>query len=91
MQYSYEGNIIQFFISKSDKDSESTGISMHGTNIENIESLDPDIKIKMMTVMDKKDKEPTYIGNWQYDTVWYEMIGKMNKDEFVKILKKIVS
>ena len=91
MQYSYKGNIIQFFISKSDKNSESMGVSMHGNNVESIESLDPDLKIKMMTVMDKNDEKPTYVGNWYSDTVWYEIIGKMDRDEFIKILKKIAS
>lgn len=48
------------------------------------------INATLWEVMDEGDEEPTYILQWEYKNVYYELSGKIIENEMEQIAKNIM-
>lgn len=50
----------------------------------------PDLMYSLWEIYEEDDKQPTYSLKWNYKNVYYDLFGKMNKEEMLKIAKEIL-
>ena len=48
------------------------------------------INSSLWKVLDEEDEQPTYILQWEYKNVYYELSGKLPEVEMENIAKNIV-
>ena len=48
------------------------------------------IKVSLWEVFDEGDEQPTYILQWEYKNVYYELSGKISESEMENIAKNIL-
>lgn len=89
MEYLYKQNIIALYIEKSDKNSASVINSIHGQDLETVDNLNDNYDIIIKKVEDVGDKKASYVAQWEKDNIVYQLSGKIELDEFEKILKKM--
>lgn len=89
MEYLYKQNIIALYIEKSDKNSASVINSIHGQDLETVDNLNDNYDIIIKEVEDVGDKKASYVAQWEKDNIVYQLSGKIELDEFEKILKKM--
>lgn len=91
IRYSYEEQIVYLAVFSNNKEiarlsQEDTGIYI--CDIYNQEI--PDLSYSLWEVYEEGDKQPTYSLKWSYKNVYYEFLGKLNKEEVEKIAKEIM-
>ena len=90
IEYKYEENIILFYIDKQSGNTASQTESLSGTR-ELIKSIDVgDNKISIEKNEEPGDKIPSYTASWKQDNVFFNISGKIEKDELIKIMENIV-
>ena len=89
MEYIYKKNIIALYIEKNDRNSASVINSMHGQDLETVDDLNDNYDIVIKKVEDVGDKKASYVAQWEKDNIVYQLSGKIELDEFEKILKKM--
>lgn len=89
MEYMYKKNIIALYIEKNDRNSASVINSMHGQDLETVDDLNDNYDIVIKKVEDVGDKKASYVAQWEKDNIVYQLSGKIELDEFEKILKKM--
>lgn len=90
LQYSYNENLISWLVYANDKESSKFSLGDTGNNVESISSnLTPDIKAELWEI-EEKEGGNTYMLQWQYKNVYYEILGKINVEEMKKIAEKIM-
>ena len=47
------------------------------------------INITIKKIQDKNDKKENYAAYWEKDSVFYQISGKMQQSEFIKLVKNI--
>ncbi len=91
VQYSYNGNFINLIIISNEKSKSFLATSDLGTQIKNVSSvLMEGINATLWEVIDEGDKRPTYILQWEYKNVYYELSGKVLDSEMEEIAKNIM-
>ncbi|MCI5648189.1 MAG: DUF4367 domain-containing protein [Fusicatenibacter sp.] len=84
--YKYQDGYLFFFVGDNEKD------LSHGdwTNNEkvNIQTLDDNIEIEIKNLSDNED-ESQFMAFWEYKNVYYTFGGRIEKEELIKILKKM--
>ena len=51
-----------------------------------INKEDDEIEITIIKVRDKKDKKESYAAYWKMNDIFYQISGKMKKQEFLKLI-----
>lgn len=88
VEYMYQDQIMVLYITKSDE--EFTNYLLHQGEIkERLEISNEQIKMEVTERMDEDDKQPSYVAHWIYDNCFYDISGKMEKEEFIKFLENI--
>ena len=88
MEYSYLDEILFVYISKSE--SEFLDNLLHQGDIKDrFKIKNKQMNIKATERKDNGDEHSVYIGHWIYNNCYYDISGKIDKKEFVKILKNI--
>ena len=90
LQYLYKDNIISLYIKTTNEGLQSSGLSIPGDNVEVIYPDKANIPISMMKIEEDNDLVPGYIAEWTYENVYYQVVGKMPKEIFEKILKEMI-
>lgn len=90
LQYLYEENVLSVYMKKVNDNLQSSGISIPGDNVEVIYPDKANIPISMMKIEEDNDLVPGYIAEWTYENVYYQVVGKMPKEIFEKILKEMI-
>ncbi len=90
LQYLYKENIISVYIKTTNEGLQSSGLSIPGDNVDVIYPDKANIPISMMKIEEDNDLVPGYIAEWTYQNVYYQVIGKMPKKIFEKILKEMI-
>lgn len=90
LQYLYKDNIISVYIKTTNEGLQSSGLSIPGDNVEVIYPDKANIPISMMKIEEDNDLVPGYIAEWTYENVYYQVVGKMPKEIFEKILKEMI-
>lgn len=86
IQYSYNGDIVHFMTISNEKSKSLLATSDLGTQVEKISSeLMEGINTNLWEVLDEGDERPTYILQWEYKNVYYELSGKvMNMEKIAR-------
>ena len=50
---------------------------------------DETFKIEIREIKDKQDQKENYVAYWKTDTAFYQVSGKMEKKEFIKLIKNM--
>ena len=91
LQYTYKDKIIRLMVFANDKNATSMLASDIGKEIQNITSnLTSNICSTLWEVYEENDEQPTYILQWEYKNIYYELFGKLSKDEMVNIAEEIM-
>lgn len=89
LEYSYNNTIISMHVNRKEVDDESNVFSLHGQNIANTNLQEKDIKVSIFEVKDKQDAEPTFAAQWSIEKVYYQISGKMKKNEFINLIENM--
>ena len=89
IQYVYENNNIFLYIDKQQEQTASNINSLNGDEktIDTISVEDIDVFIKVL--QDSEDKKMTYVADWKYNDVTYQVLGKFELEELEKIVKEM--
>ncbi|POP30110.1 hypothetical protein C3B58_23080, partial [Lactonifactor longoviformis] len=60
-----------------------------GKLIESIEIEKANLEIEIWEIFDRKDNYSSYMAQWEHKNCYYELAGKVDKDNFIEIIKKI--
>ena len=91
IRYSYGEQIIYLVIFINDKETTRLSQEDTGTYLYNIQSeIMSEISSSLWEIYEEGDEQPTYSLKWNYKNVYYEFLGKINKEEMEKIAKEII-
>lgn len=91
IQYTNGKNIFRFMIMSNLQSAAVLATSDTGKKIEEIHSeLMEQINSTLWEVLDVGDEQPTYILQWEYKNVYYELSGKFLKEDMEDIAKNIM-
>ena len=89
MEYWYGKSIITVYISDYKNSSKTTDYVLDGKIIDSIVVRDESFKIEIRKIKDRQDQKENYVAYWKTDTAFYQVSGKMEEKEFIKLIKKI--
>lgn len=89
LEYRYNKATISMHIDKNKIYSESNMFSLHGQQITTINLVEDNIQIKVLEIQDSQDMEASFAAYWTLDGVYYQISGKMKKDEFINLIEKM--
>ena len=89
MEYWYGKSIITVYISDYKNNSKTTDYVLDGKIIDSIVVRDESFKIEIRKIKDRQDQKENYVAYWKTDTAFYQVSGKMEEKEFIKLIKKI--
>ena len=89
MEFQYKDSRIVFLIDKQDESTASKISSMHGHNIETIETSGDGILVKIEEVKDQQEEESSLTAQWERNNVLFYLSGKIEVDEMRKIVEQI--
>lgn len=90
LEYSYGDETIFLTIFTNCKDASGVSKNDRGEKIDDLKSQFVDISVELNEVMEKEDKKPTYIADWIYKNTYFEIMGKLEKEEMKKIIENIL-
>ena len=88
IEYTYQDQTLILYIAKSD-DEFIDSLRHQGEISDKFEVNNDQMTIEVTKRLDKGDEEPAYVAHWIYDNSYYDISGKIGKEEFIKILKNI--
>lgn len=89
MEYDCNDSILLIQVDNSVDNQNSRVYSLDGKQLERIKFVDEGIEITIVEVKDKLDKKENYVAYWEKEDYFYEISGKLDKGEFIKIIKKM--
>lgn len=89
MEYWYGKSIITVYISDYKNNSKTTDYVLDGKIIDSIVVRDESFKIEIRKIKDRQDQKEKYVAYWKTDTAFYQVSGKMEEKEFIKLIKNI--
>lgn len=91
IQYSNDENRVYFMIIANTQNASFLATRGSGKMIEELESeLVEGSSFELWEVLDEGDERPTYILQWEYKNVYFELSGKIAKSEIEEIAKNIM-
>ena len=91
IRYSFEEQMVYLAVFINSKETtrlsqEDLGTHLYDINSEWVSGL----KSSLWEIYEEGDKQPTYSLKWNYKNIYYEFLGKINKEEMKKIAKEIL-
>lgn len=91
IQYENSGESIYFMIISNIQNASLLATSDSGEKIKDINSkLMGELNSTLWRVLDEGDKRPTYILQWEYKNVYYELSGKLLEQDMEDIAENII-
>lgn len=92
MEYYYGKNIIMIYIGRYDQEAKSSGYILDGKIIDKVNLENENITVNIEKVKDDADTDTNenYVACWKNESIFYQITGKMQKEEFIKFIKNIV-
>lgn len=91
IQYRFEEKKMILTVYANDQDAAAFALSDSGERVGNIHSQIFDaVQTTLWKVQEEGDEMPTYIMQWNYKNVYYELTGKISEDEMRKIAENIM-
>lgn len=89
MEYYYGQEIITLFINDYSDERKSGAYVLDGKEITTVKMKNENINITIKKIQDKNDKKENYAAYWEKDSVFYQISGKMQQNEFMNLVKNI--
>ena len=89
IEYDYKNVIIALYINDHSDSSKNSDYNLDGETLETLKWKDENIVIEIKKIKDNQDKKENYVAYWKDNTAFYEISGKMEKEEFLKMIKNI--
>ena len=91
IQYVKDVDIVHLVVISNTQNASFLASRDSGKTIEEIASqLMEGLNVKLWEVLDEGDEKPTYILQWEYKNVYYELSGKTSKEDMENIAKNIM-
>lgn len=90
MEYYYGKNIIMIYIGRYDQEAKSSVYILDGKIIDKVNLENENITVNIEKVKDDADTNENYVACWKNESIFYQITGKMQKEEFIKFIKNIV-
>lgn len=90
IEYLYKNTIIAFYIDNKSKNRLKESLSLHGKQIGTVYSEDGDIEFLIIEIKDEGDIESSYAVQWIWNDTFYQLSGKIEKEQLIKIVENIV-
>lgn len=87
IEYEYNGLIIALYIDQQNEEVASDVYAMQGDEQETIVTGDEKTEVTIKRVEDENEEIPNYVASWTKGDVAYTLTGRMNIEEFEKIIK----
>lgn len=88
IEYSYENTILNLYMLNENRaDISEEGI--HGEKIKETSIMKGTIRVHIRKVKGPEDKQATMLAFWRYTKGYYKLSGKVDEEEFLKIVKAI--
>lgn len=88
IEYQYKENIVNFRMYNKNK-TDIKGIDFQGKIIQNLTLRVDAINAVVLEINDPGDEEVTLAAQWEYQNGYYQLSGKVQEEDFLKILKTI--
>ena len=90
MEYYYGENIIMVYIGRYDQEAKSSAYILDGKVIDKVNLENENITVNIEKVKDDADTNENYVACCKDESIFYQITGKMQKEEFIKFIKNIV-
>lgn len=92
MEYYYGKNIIMIYIGRYNQEAKSSVYILDGKIIDKVNLENENITVNIEKVKDDADTDTNenYVACWKNESIFYQITGKMQKEEFIKFIKNIV-
>lgn len=90
MEYYCGENIIMVYIGRYDQEAKSSVYILDGKVIDKVNLENENITVNIEKVKDDADTNENYVACWKDESIFYQITGKMQKEEFIKFIKNIV-
>lgn len=88
LEYKYQENIIMIFMDKEDTKQASGVNGLHGQQVENVTTIIDKIHVIIKEISNDNGSN-SYSAEWTCNDVVYIISGKMEKEEFVNLIRNI--
>lgn len=89
LEYSYMDTIVSIYINDYTDSSKSSDQLLDGEIVGTIKGNGGKTKIKIIRVKDENDEKESYVAYWNQNEIFYQISGKMEKEEFMKLIRKV--
>lgn len=89
MEYYYGQEIVTLYINDYSNERKSGAYILDGKEIATVKMKNDNINITIKKIQDKNDKKESYAAYWEKDSVFYQISGKMQRNEFMNLVKNI--
>lgn len=86
LEYDCEDAIVSVYMNDYNDSSKSSDYLLDGKLVEIVYEEDDEIEIKIIRVKDKKDQKNNYVAYWKNEGIFYQVSGKIEKQEFIKLI-----
>lgn len=88
VEYKYQNQILSLYMTKGDNELVNR-LLYEGEINSQFDVQNDQVSIKVTERIDEGDEIPAYVAHWNYNNCYYDISGKIGKEEFIKFLKNI--
>lgn len=88
IEYKYDNIIVNLRMFNRNR-TDISGIDFQGKGIKELSLMNDTVKMTVSEIKGLEDKQATLAAQWEYKEGYYQLSGKVEKEEFLKILKSI--
>lgn len=88
-EYEYKDVILTLFIEKKDRNGVKRSLGLDGKKIESAYCDNGETLVEIMEINDDNDDYASYTAIWTRDNIFYQLSGKMDKGEFIKLIENM--
>lgn len=89
IEYCYGREIVNIYINDYSDERKSGAYILDGKEIATVKMKNENINITIKKIQDKNDKKENYAAYWEKDSVFYQISGKMQQNEFMNLVNNI--
>lgn len=89
IEYCYGQEIVNIYINDYSDERKSGAYILDRKEIATVKMKNENINITIKKIQDKNDKKENYAAYWEKDSVFYQISGKMQQNEFMNLVNNI--